>query len=255
MTGAISIGAIPSHIGIPAGAPDPWLPTKLPNLVLWLAADRGINGVGDGARITTWADQSGQGNDATQSGDPRPLYQTGRLNGLPGVEFDGVDASMALAGSLFSGDANVTIAIVYDDNDALTNPHAGSLAGQAVDAVGGTWFMIQSRLQAGATGAPYFAGFSADVTSAAPDANPHYGIVTHDGTNILCRLDGSQVGSGTPTLNTTADEFLLGHSRASDPTEGEFLTGDIYEVIVCTSTLAGADLTQLESYLSTKWGL
>ena len=58
-------------------------------LALWLRADSGVTVDQDG-KISTWQDQSGLGNDATQtSGSNQPLLVAGSINGLPTVHFSG----------------------------------------------------------------------------------------------------------------------------------------------------------------------
>jgi len=223
-------------------------PNSFGGLQLWLRADK-ISGKVDNDPITTWFDLSGNGNDAAETTNP-PTYKTNILNGKPAVRFDGTSDILTLSTSLFSGDVNITFAAVYKDIDALTKPHTGSIMGQSVGTVTGTWFMAQSRFQTGATGAPYFAGYGADITSAAPDVNPHYALLTHDQTTVITRLDGTQVGTGDRNLNTTANNFRLAHSKA-----GEYLQGDIYEVLVWTIVLNSDQLTKTETYLASGWGL
>jgi len=60
-------------------------------MLLWLRADAGLPTNG-GGWVTSWADQSGNGNDATQpSGAALPHVIPEELNGLPVVRFDGGD--------------------------------------------------------------------------------------------------------------------------------------------------------------------
>jgi autotransporter-associated beta strand protein len=57
-----------------------------------------LTGLSDGATVTTWTDMSGLGNNATASGSAA-TYQTGVLNGLPVVRFNGDgNASFNFAG-------------------------------------------------------------------------------------------------------------------------------------------------------------
>ncbi len=61
------------------------------SLRLWLRADLGVTNNGSG-QISTWVDQSGNTNNATQStAGSKPLYVTNALNGLPVVHFDGTN--------------------------------------------------------------------------------------------------------------------------------------------------------------------
>ncbi len=64
----------------------------IPNLEVWLRADAGIS-EGDGVAITTWADQSGNGNDYVGTADagtaPTYVASSASLNGQPAVNFVG----------------------------------------------------------------------------------------------------------------------------------------------------------------------
>lgn len=71
-------------------------PKSISNLVLWLRADLGTNTTTGGAAVTSWADQSGNGNNAAQgTAANQPTYVTNSANGRPGVHFDGVNDFMA----------------------------------------------------------------------------------------------------------------------------------------------------------------
>jgi hypothetical protein len=72
---------------------DPWTPSKLPGVALWLRADRGLStddaGVTPDAGVQTWVDQSGRGNHATQATAAfRPVLSS-FPNGTPALDFAG----------------------------------------------------------------------------------------------------------------------------------------------------------------------
>jgi hypothetical protein len=78
-------------------------PRQLPGCAVWLRSDIGITLV-SGA-VSRWADQSGNGNDATQgSSGRRPAFDVARINGRPTLFFDpsvaGSEKIMALTSSL-----------------------------------------------------------------------------------------------------------------------------------------------------------
>ena len=67
------------------------------NLDLWLNIDNGLSSTVNGTGITSWNDQSGHGNHATQSiAGNKPTYQTNMINGRPVLMFDGVDDWMGI---------------------------------------------------------------------------------------------------------------------------------------------------------------
>ncbi|MFZ3374711.1 MAG: hypothetical protein WA183_04075, partial [Chthoniobacterales bacterium] len=81
-----AVGLIVSNTG--------WAATGLSpvttNLTLWLEADQGLASNG-----STWADQSGLGNNATALPTGNPTVVPGVYNGLPAVEFNGQAMSFA----------------------------------------------------------------------------------------------------------------------------------------------------------------
>jgi PKD repeat protein len=92
-------------------------PASLPGLVLWLQADA-LNGLADGAPVTTWPDRSGAGNHASQGVvAKRPVFRAGVVNGLPAVQFDAADDGMATP-----ADAGIplTIVVVYSSRAAAS---------------------------------------------------------------------------------------------------------------------------------------
>ena len=70
-------------------------PLGISGLKLWLDASQ-ITGLNDGDAVGTWADLSGNGNDATQAtGSKKPTFQTNEINARPVVRGDGVDDLLA----------------------------------------------------------------------------------------------------------------------------------------------------------------
>jgi len=89
--------------------PPPFLPTRLPGLVLWLRADLGITL--NGGNVSAWADQSGNGNHATQgTAANQPLYVSSGINGRPTVRFDGVNDVLSTTTGAVAGDHTIIIA-------------------------------------------------------------------------------------------------------------------------------------------------
>lgn len=59
--------------------------------VLWLKADAGTSTTVNNGTVTSWNDQSGNGNAVTQTvTTQQPLYATNVINGFPAVQFDNV---------------------------------------------------------------------------------------------------------------------------------------------------------------------
>jgi hypothetical protein len=57
------------------------------NLKIWLEANS-LN-LTNGASVSAWPDQSGNGYNATSTGSAEPTYETNQINGLPALNFSG----------------------------------------------------------------------------------------------------------------------------------------------------------------------
>jgi len=82
---------------------------------LWLKADA-ITGVADGASITTWSDQSGNGNDFTQStASKKPTYaqSNSNFNNKPTVTFDGSSDFLDYGNGSMNASSVYSIFFVY----------------------------------------------------------------------------------------------------------------------------------------------
>ncbi|MDA1188805.1 MAG: hypothetical protein O2854_03900, partial [Chloroflexi bacterium] len=64
------------------------VPLAVPDMELWLKADA-VTGVADGGTVATFADSSGNGRDATTSGDP--TWHQGVKNGRAAWRLNGTD--------------------------------------------------------------------------------------------------------------------------------------------------------------------
>jgi hypothetical protein len=76
------------------GGISPTSPDDIADLEMWLNADDLDASLADGDPVDTWADASGNSNDATQSGSARPTFKTSIINGHDIVRFDATDDGM-----------------------------------------------------------------------------------------------------------------------------------------------------------------
>jgi hypothetical protein len=77
--------------------------------------------------VSTWQDQSGNGNDATATGAhaTKPIYKTGQINGQPAVVFDDAASQWLDLGAMTvaSGDLTYIAAIEADDATAAADQY------------------------------------------------------------------------------------------------------------------------------------
>lgn len=208
---------INSFISFPTGGGGGFSdPTDISGLMLWLKADA-IVGLSDGDPVSTWEDSSTANNDFAQSTAlQKPTYQTNELNSLPIVRFDGGNDSL-VSGSI-TGLTDYTVFIVAKD---------ASASNMWVLEMGNTNnSIITNYSNAGQYG--------------------HYSPESPIGANstTLFKIVSTSIGS------TATGAWILGAS-----TGGQYYGGDIAEVICYDSDLSGGDITNVTSYLETKYGL
>ena len=227
-------------------------------LLLWLRADS-IAGPGP---VSTWLDQSGNGNNVSQStGGSQPTLVTDStvLNGLPMVHFNG--SSQYLLGnttSLFQP-TNITVIAVYR---LATGGHYPRIIGQPYAASGWNPPWVSWYLTAGldGTGQPQ-AGIGVGNTYDLITGNTSYlgafGVLamTYDGQDETLYLNGISQGvlpvTG-PIPYNGANNFYIG----SDPNNGnDYFDGDMAELIVYDHALSAAEMNTVNAYLNYKYNL
>jgi hypothetical protein len=234
--------------------PNPgFLPPRLPGCRLWLRSDLGVTLVGAGTNVGGWADQSGNGNDASQATTiNQPLFVQSSV-GLPKI-------------SVASG------------NFMLGN-FANSISTH-------TAFAVLSYPAAPASNHAAFAG-----TDASNNANSGFSQFTETTTGIVARagaspasftsattVDGTSLGaigiySTAAQSNTAVDLFVNGRQKASvataltlfacpkyvlfalDGAASYPFVGDAYEFIVYDSVLSVADRQLVHGYLGSRYGV
>lgn len=210
--------------------------------VLWLAASA-ITGLADGAAVTTWADGSGNGNNATQAtADNKPTYQTAEINGHPVVRFDGTNDLLATGSFTLAQPVHVFL--------------VGKMSGGAVDyryfldGLAGNDRMSLYYIVAGDTVAIYTATSAAELTVAANTTSYFVWTALFSGASSRLRKNGAADATGELAA-ATAGGVTIGTRR-----DGQYPGGaDIAEVIVYASVLSDANRDRVEAYLAAKYNL
>jgi len=235
-------------------------PNTLNNLRLWLPADR-INQA-DNTAVETWADQSGNGFDATQgTSAARPTYIKNALNGLPVVRFDGTDDFLRLSGNglgLFRNIPGATVFVVVKYSNFLSNNlhffvSKGELTGIP------RFFMRSTSDPFYRTGGIRLESDSIQTLNSVQNATNNFTLQTarinYQNTLLQQFIDGTLDGektdfqtAGNTSDNNSAVIFLARQSNI-------YFTGDIGELIVYNRTLSDSETSQVHLYLSRKWGI
>ncbi len=238
-------------------------PNTIPNMRLWLDATR-INQANNTA-VATWADQSGNGYDATQSTTAaRPTFIASGLNGLPVVRFDGTDDRLALGSSalgMLRNVAGATVFVVVKYSNT-----AGANRTSFFISLGGS---TSARVQIRTTTTPKYqvigrrldADSSQNVASSQDTSTTnfviHSAFFNYQNTLLQQYINGTLDGQKTDfqtagnTSDTSSNTILIG----TDGALSAYLNGDIAEIIVYNRALNTSELAQVHRYLSRKWGI
>lgn len=226
-----------------------------PQNVLWLKSDVGITS--SGGFVDTWADQSGNSNNAVGSGATRPTYNAtdANFNGLPSITFPNTAASIFL--------------LQVPDNDNLDNTSAftAMVVMRPTSNVPSTTLGVLSKR----TGLNVNQSYSIDITtgpqyrvtvatSAASNLTNATALNQNDiiafvmnGSTKSGFLDGTVIGTaptGAAALpNTTSNLFIGSYDAAT----AAGLEGQLVEVILYRTSLNTAQRQIVENYLSSKY--
>lgn len=217
-----------------------FVPTDIPYLALWLDAADSSSVTLDGSNnVSQWNDKSGNARHVTQgTTTTRPSYRTADLNGLNVLRFDGTDDRMTASFTTIPQPTTTFLVFrvskvtgfqgFYDS--LATNPHDFYLSattpilesGSALSIYGGTATVNVAALMSG----------------------------QHNGTSSVLRFNRSQVAAGNAGTSGLTSGISIGANRLSN----SFVQGDIAEFLFYARVLTAGEITQIENYLSAKWG-
>jgi len=222
-------------------------PKSISGLSLWLdAADTSTITVSTG--VSVWADKSGNGRDAAQAvGGKQPAYSS-TINGKNVVTFQGTDDTMQIGANAAFNATSQTIIVVARQN---------ANANQAL------WYKADSNSAVGVImryrAASVFWLYQQNDVNAETLSN---NASTNSNVNVFATVvePANQSGfvNGTPvsTANVaTAYDNNSGPWLGSRRDVGEYLQGDIAEVLHWNRALTAAEREKVQQYLGRKWGI
>ncbi len=225
-------------------------PLEIDDCTLWLESNRGVTNT-SGA-VSTWADQSGAGNDFTQAtAGSRPTYVANQVGGNYALRFDGVDdklgKSSGTLADLIASDQYTAfvvakfISVVGGNADPTTNECA-------IADTGGKWGYGPVT-----TAVTY--GFHTDATN----TKKATGSINAGGVSVVAwSFDATYlrtqyfarsppISAGNP--GSRAGSVLIGANFDST----KFANMDLYEVLVFNRILAESESAQIIAYLNNKY--
>jgi hypothetical protein len=224
-------------------------------LQLWLKADAGALTDAAGG-VTSWADQSGKGNHATQSDSSKaPDLILNALNGKPVLRFNGTNDYLDVADApsiRITGDISSFVVVRFDDfagYQAIWSKATGNLPAPT------DWYLFNG------TGVPI--AYRGDGTYSNLGSVPANQPVTAGtylilgfemgGATLTHYLNGLSIGSGQITA-TPADAGKALRIGSRDDL-GTIMKGDLAEVLIYDRALSDTDRTAVLDYLNSRYAL
>ncbi|MCJ7557243.1 MAG: hypothetical protein MUP90_10070 [Gammaproteobacteria bacterium] len=257
-----------------------WDPSRI-TTALWLDANDSATITQSGGAITTWADKSGNGRNATADGNPT-YSATGMSTSKPAVQLDGTgDAFVSSITGIGSFNALDVYMVMQTTATAAADTNSAAFWGYGnVGIAGGAYPANKGQLWASSTG-NLTGEFIVIASENATFSNGRLGSSTYSrAANTAQILNSKNSTSGSllfangaaATLNlaveiTTSTNTALssiGYTVDSNFYIGSFRAGGTLfyspaikfaEVIVSSTLLSTLDRQKLEGYLAHKWGL
>jgi hypothetical protein len=233
-----------------------FVPPDVSGCQLWLRSDLGVTLGAGGGGVTTWADQSGNGHDATAAGGQQPGYTISSINNLPSVDCDGTTSLIATAAFNLG---TYTVLMVTTGQDVIPGVTAigyfwtRSAAMVNHDTLYGTTTNTTEVNRAGSLSAyNYVANWGSWGSTARVLAQLFDG--THAGHRLrmnAAELGLTSVSAVDPGTLGTSDQFVIAARNDG------FLRSKIKvaEVVVYDHSLLADDLARVEQYLRRRYAL
>lgn len=227
---------------IGSGAP-PFLPTQLSGCVLWLRSDLGITL--NGSSVSAWADQSGQGNSASQgTGANQPTYiSSGGGGGRPYLQFT-QGGTQQIGGSL-----NLSEPLEYFVAARTTSSSPSTTAVLMNWISSGNLVNCTLQVSASLNIEQFNASFANPVTVT---VNTDLILDSYfNGASSFLNVNGTTASGSNPGANTGT-----GYSIGNQGSGASFAWGGfVYEVAAYNRTMLSTERTQVMHYMATLYGV
>lgn len=235
------------------------VPQPSSNFALWLRADSGVTS--SSGAVSQWSDQSGQGNNATQStGSAQPTLTSGAVNSaaLPAVLLNGTSQFLNLPSGFanLTNGASIFVVAKPTSSTATGDPCAFGNASNS-DAVFPQTVGKNASLNAwnGTTS-------SSVATTTSPLSNSQYQLLEE----VL--LPGATAGTATGTIWVNGSQKVqatnlqnLNNISRTQNFVGcgiggtNFFQGGIAEILVFSTALSASQRASVESYILSKYAI
>ncbi len=224
---------------------------------LWLRADAGVT-TNESGLVTAWADQSGQGHDATQSNSSQEAQIiASAINGHAALAFNGFSDFYSLAGQVLTSQQFTIFAVANDTGGSSSSPSQREILSNWTSGNG-----TQSVFFGTATGTPGtrsarlsddFGGSSGQgVGVLANPATPFVFTGINSASDTVIYQNGNVIadkGSPLATRSLTTN-YVIGQQGSLN---SEFWAGDIAEILVYNRALSTTERQSVQNYLMNKY--
>ena len=245
--------------------------SKVTGLALWLDANKGVTQAA--GKVSSWADQSGNSNNALQSNsNNRPGFTASAINSLPGVHFDGAAQAATFMTVIDSatlqwttGDYVIAVVVRYtnDPNGNFTSRYGALYFKEGFNPSNGP--ALYANAFNGATSSSGFSTYQSQnaadrlvsTGTGYNDNKGHLFVVHRGGTTLDLRHNGAADGTKAVTaidVNAPSIDVTIGANQGGNGATNR-LTGDIAEMIAVKGAISSGDLTGIEGYLKAKYAL
>lgn len=217
-------------------------PKTISGLAVWLDASKASSITLNGSNVSAWADQSGNGRDATQAtAANQPSYSTAALNGKNVVVAQ--DSSRVMKTAAFLAGLPQTVFVVA----STTGTNQGIFQRGAINNVHALWRTTTNFVARRGSGA--------DATATPSDG---YKVFTCVFTKTLSRIfvGNTQGTDNTSDLSGTVADSTDNRTLALFNLDSALgLVGGIAEFLYYNASLSASDQDKVRSYLSKKWNV
>lgn len=234
-----------------------WTPNQLATLKIWFRGDDA--GTNDGDSVSTWSDQSGNGNDATAVTAPTLDVATG-LNGHKTVKFTGASSQYFTLPNVLSG---FTAAAMVAALKVVSDPGTGSVSGPG----GGILKVGSQGSSNGANEYTFSDGniyddFGSNARKTVGNPTPsltsyHLCSFHSQSASWKCFINATQLFStGTNTVGWRTSNIWMGHQQGGvGGTVLKYFDGNLAELCIFNEFLSDSNRQKIEGYLAYKYGL
>jgi len=219
----------------------PFLPSSLGGLALWLKADAGVTL--SGSDVTAWADQSGNGRNASAYNNPQLI--TNQINGKPVIDFNASQYFTSNNQNLNNNSSIFFVVKSRGDHGIIfsTSDYEGLVFALTANPNNSFSVGISNLFEIANDGADNGNNWMIGST-----------IRSNNLTSIIYK-NGTQVANGdynTSSLNPTAP-LIIGAD--ADLNSYWNLDGQVAEIIIYNRTLTLTERQQVEAYLNQKYAI